>query len=138
VGSQAQRRLACEEAAALTNTDRDRNEMLVAVDDTLVGWGSISQLGSEPSVELTLLVEDAYQGRGIGRRLLQALIEAARARGYAFMMADLLPGNVRMLRLLESTGLPLVDDMYFGRWRVVMVLNPCEWYPVRQCIPVSY
>lgn len=48
--------------------------------DTLVGYGGISRLGRTPPFEYeihTIGVDPAYQGRGIGRRMLEALLNIA-------------------------------------------------------------
>jgi [ribosomal protein S18]-alanine N-acetyltransferase len=48
--------------------------------DTLVGYGGISRLGRKPPFEYevhTIGVDPAYQGRGIGRRLLDELLKFA-------------------------------------------------------------
>jgi [ribosomal protein S18]-alanine N-acetyltransferase len=48
--------------------------------DTLVGYGGISRLGRTPPFEYevhTIGVDPAYQGQGIGRRLLEELLRFA-------------------------------------------------------------
>lgn len=48
------------------------------VDDKLVGYAGIARLGRRPPYEYeihTIGVDPAYQGRGIGRRLLDQLLE---------------------------------------------------------------
>jgi ribosomal-protein-alanine N-acetyltransferase len=48
--------------------------------DLLVGYGGIARLGRKPPFEYevhTIGVDPAYQGRGIGRRLLDTLLEFA-------------------------------------------------------------
>jgi RimJ/RimL family protein N-acetyltransferase len=59
--------------------------------------------GDEPdTVEIALVVEDAWQGRGLGTALLDALLDAARGRGIHRFSADVLAENERMLRLLRK------------------------------------
>ena len=63
-----------------------------------------------------VLVEDAWQGIGLGRQLLSELIELARARGVTTLTATVQPDNDRIQRLIrrllpESTFTP-DDDVY--------------------------
>jgi GNAT superfamily N-acetyltransferase len=120
----AGRRLTPSEALDVVTIDRKRNEAIVALDaDEVVAWGSFYQLGNDPKAELTLLVDDAYQGGGLGRAVLENLIAAARERHYAMLLAELMPDNHRMLQLLESAGLPCFADEYFGVLRVHVFLQ---------------
>jgi GNAT superfamily N-acetyltransferase len=60
--------------------------------------------GDAPDVaELALLVEDAWQGRGLGVLLFEELLRIARSRGYRMFTADVLAENQRMLNLLRAT-----------------------------------
>ena len=56
--------------------------------------------------EYAALVEDSWQGRGLGLHLTERLIDAARQRGIRHLYGLVLPENKRMLRLLRSLGLP--------------------------------
>ena len=56
------------------------------------------------SAELALTVADDWQGRGVGGRLLDHLVGAARAAGLIRIEALVLSTNARMLRLLASAG----------------------------------
>ncbi len=59
----------------------DHNYYVAAREDgVLVGYGGISRLGRTPPFEYeihTIGVDPAYQGRGIGRRMLDALLTIA-------------------------------------------------------------
>lgn len=52
------------------------------------------------SCEFAIVVADAWQRKGIGSRLMQALIESARARGLKMMFGNVLKGNHNMLELM--------------------------------------
>jgi ribosomal-protein-alanine N-acetyltransferase len=59
----------------------DHNHYVAArEDDVLIGYGGISRLGRTPPFEYeihTIGVDAAYQGRGIGRRMLDELLNIA-------------------------------------------------------------
>ena len=56
------------------------------------------------TAELALTVADSYQGAGLGRILLGALVERAREEGLERLRAVVLLANTPMLRLLQSYG----------------------------------
>ena len=56
--------------------------------------------------EYAALVEDSWQGRGVGLLLTQQLVDATRERGIKHLYGLVLPENKRMLRLLRNLGLP--------------------------------
>ncbi|MFC9976494.1 GNAT family N-acetyltransferase [Spirillospora sp. NPDC127200] len=59
----------------------------------------------DPGVaELAFLVEDAWQGRGLGRALAGLLLAVGRDRGLVELRATMLGDNARMRRLLVSLG----------------------------------
>ena len=54
------------------------------------------------SAELGVLVEDAWQRRGVGRRLVAHLITAAPARGITALTASVLTDNAKVADLLRQ------------------------------------
>jgi RimJ/RimL family protein N-acetyltransferase len=67
------------------------------------------------TAELALTVRDGYQGAGLGRRMLGALVQRARQDGLKRLRADVLLGNTPMLRLLLRCGCALtapVEDYH--------------------------
>lgn len=52
-----------------------------------------------------MMVDEKYQGRGYGRKIIEAAIEmAVKDKGYDVLVADYVEGNVQMKYLLESLG----------------------------------
>lgn len=80
---------------------------LVAVrpDGGIAAVGSLLHTQEPGSGELALLVEDAWQGRGLGTAMLRRLGSLAQARGMAELRAHVLPGNRRMLGVFDRAGL---------------------------------
>ncbi len=60
--------------------------------------------------EFALVVADEWQRRGLGRRLMGALIDVARARGLKQMFGHVLAQNTPMLTLVELLGFELSAD----------------------------
>lgn len=59
---------------------------------------------NDDRAELAILVDDSFQGRGIGRRLLERLAVIALDQQIYELTASVLASNVRMLRLARSMG----------------------------------
>jgi GNAT superfamily N-acetyltransferase len=62
------------------------------------------KIGATTTAEAAFVVEVAYQGCGIGTRLMKRLREEALRNGITEFMGLLLPRNERMLRLLRAVG----------------------------------
>jgi RimJ/RimL family protein N-acetyltransferase len=54
--------------------------------------------------EVAFMVVDAYQGQGIGAILTRHLAGLARAAGLKELIAEVLPGNTAMLKVLNKFG----------------------------------
>lgn len=100
------------QSVSFCTPDHDHREGFVAVvsqtaqgPERMVGHLCLEPAG--PGVaEIAIAVEDGSQHRGIGRRLMMAGIEWARAEGYARFTATTLASNAPIHRLLAGLGLP--------------------------------
>jgi acetyltransferase len=72
--------------------------------ELIIGVGRYVVDAEGRGCEFALVVADAWQGRGIGRRMLEKLISVARARGLEVMYGDVLSTNVAMLTLARHLG----------------------------------
>ena len=78
--------------------------VVLAVDGAEIrGIGELFNLPLERA-DVGLVVEDGFQGRGIGRELLQTLIQVARKQGIRALTGDMAYGNERAVALLRGTG----------------------------------
>jgi acetyltransferase len=102
--------LSPELCARLTQIDYDREMALVAIDpqasleDAFCG---VVRLMAEPDrerAEYSVLVRSDLKGRGLGRRLMEAMVAHARDQGIGEIYGDVLRENVAMLRLAERLG----------------------------------
>lgn len=54
--------------------------------------------------EFAIAVDDAWQGLGLGRQLMDRLIRHARRRGVQSLIGDVLPTNTRMTAMVRRSG----------------------------------
>ena len=98
-------------------------DVLVADDDgRVVGYAKIHHPTSLPASdhvwEVTgLAVDPAHEGRGVGRALMEALMEDARERGGERMTLRVFKPNERAQRLYERLGFE-VEGVLRGEFRV--------------------
>jgi L-amino acid N-acyltransferase YncA len=106
----------------------------VAVDahDAVLGWVAVSPTSARPVyagvVEHSVYVDPAARGRGIARRLLDALIASTEAAGIWTICSGVFPENTASLALHERTGFRVVGvrervGCHHGRWRDVVLLE---------------
>lgn len=76
------------------------------------------------SAEYAALVEDRFQGRGLGIGLTRHLIEAARENGIRHLHAMVMRENIGMLSLLRSLDLPERERWQDGAEHVEIDLEP--------------
>lgn len=99
------RRLLPEEAHAFANVDYRQRMALVAEVDTgqdpeLIGVARYGPSDEETIADIGLVVEDGFQGLGLGPILLKEILREGDERGIRHFKADVLTENRRALRLL--------------------------------------
>ena len=72
--------------------------------EQFVGVGRYVVDAVKSSAEVALVLADAWQGQGLGRRLLETLLEHAASAGIREALGTVLATNVAMLRLVRSVG----------------------------------
>ncbi|TAG48137.1 MAG: bifunctional acyl-CoA synthetase/GNAT family N-acetyltransferase [Betaproteobacteria bacterium] len=101
-----------------TQIDYGRELALVAVSGSgaqsaIQGVARITPTTHPDRCEFAIVVEEAMQGTGLARQLMNRLIDAARQRGYREMEGAVLRENPRMLKFCEAMGFtvgPNPDD----------------------------
>ncbi|MCB1547218.1 MAG: bifunctional acetate--CoA ligase family protein/GNAT family N-acetyltransferase [Hyphomicrobiaceae bacterium] len=103
-------------AARLTQINYDRELALVLTHRGTPGTTEIhavARYSADPdleSAEFAIIVRREISGRGIGRLMMDRLIAAARARGIASFVGDVLTENARMLNLCRDLGFARAYD----------------------------
>lgn len=92
--------------------DYDRDMTLVASYregdvERIVGWACYFLDPQTQMADASFVVDDQYQGHGVGTTLMRRLTEIAEARGVRGFTAQVLANNARMLRVFEKCGYPL-------------------------------
>ena len=79
--------------------------LLGLLGDEVVGVASYQLTSEAAAAELALAVADGMHRRGVATLLLEHLVSLARARGVQVLVADVLPDNYPVLRVLSDAGL---------------------------------
>jgi RimJ/RimL family protein N-acetyltransferase len=117
------------EFQAITEVDFERRASLVVTRfagaaEKIIAAASFIRGEAPDRAEVSFIVADEYQGRGIGRRLLEHLVRIARDRGITRFEAQVLSDNAGMLAVFERSGLPLERRSEGGVVTVTRELGP--------------
>lgn len=108
---------------------------LVARDDItgqIAGWAALSPYSARAVyagvAEESIYIAAAARGRGIGRRLLTALVSASEDKGIWTLQAGIFPENTASVRLHERCGFRIVGrreriGKMHGVWRDVLLME---------------
>ena len=110
-----------------------RHPVLVAeARGIVVGWGSLNRFNPRPAydhvADLSVYVERAWRGRGVGQCLLERLVALARDLRYHKMVLAAFPTNRPGITLYERIGFTTVgiyheQGQLDGRWVDVIVME---------------
>jgi GNAT superfamily N-acetyltransferase len=95
-----------------------------AVGHQVVALGQLIRTTDPAIAEVSLLVEDDWQGRGLGTELLAELARVARAAGHRELVAWCPPEDTAMLRSASAARLPARTTREGGLLRVTMATTP--------------
>ena len=126
------RELSVPMLARYTLIDYDREMALVAVvserttaedgsvveTDRIVGVSRYVITPDQASCEFSLVVAEDMKGRGLGSRLMENIMEAARERGLSEIVGLVLRSNAAMLKLMRGMGFevrPFAEDPDFAK-----------------------
>jgi L-amino acid N-acyltransferase YncA len=100
--------------------------------ETVLGWAALSPVSKRRVyrgvAELTVYVAEAARGQGIGRALLEALIEESEANGIWTLQASIFPENTASVELHRRCGFREVGRreriaMLHGVWRDTLLFE---------------
>jgi phosphinothricin acetyltransferase len=106
--------------------------LVAEFDGKVVGWAALSGVSDRcvyaGVAEVSVYVADSARGRGIGRQLLQALIEASETAGIWTLQAGIFPENTASIAIHARSGFREIGrrerlGRLGGRWRDVLLLE---------------
>jgi len=87
--------------------------LLAEVGGEIAGVVALREFQGDAGEVKRLFVLPAYHGRGLGRLLMNALLERARAAGYRRLLLDTIPGRMdAAVALYRSLGFQETDRYY--------------------------
>ncbi len=106
-------RISHERLTRVCFNDYDRELALVAElrDESgrrsIIGVGRLSRVPGQNEAEFAALVSDAFQGKGVGTKLVSKLLEIARTEKIGKVVADILNENREMQHICKRLGFTL-------------------------------
>lgn len=106
--------------------------LVVEVGGRVEGWAALSPVSDRCVYggvgEVSVYVADEAGGRGLGTRLLAALVRASEEEGYWTLQAGIFPENQASMRIHEKCGFRTVGvrerlGRMDGRWRDVVLME---------------
>ena len=115
------------------NANHHQHSRLVArTGDKVLGWAALSRVSTRQVytgvAEVSIYVAASVRGKGIGKELLQALIEQSEQNGIWTLQAGIFPENSGSIALHKSFGFREVGlreriGKLAGIWRNVVLLE---------------
>jgi L-amino acid N-acyltransferase YncA len=126
-----------EERRAWLEARGPRHPVLVAIvpardGSTVAGWGSLNAFNPRRAydhvADFSLYVERAWRGRGVGRRLLDALVARAGALGYHKLVLSAFAFNEAGMQVYRRAGFREVgtyreQGLLDGKWVDTVVME---------------
>lgn len=109
------------------------NSRLVAVEsDTILGWAALTAVSGRcvyaGVAETSVYVARTARGKGIGKKLLTALIKESEANNFWNLQAGIFPENTASIKIHEECGFRIIGKRekigkMSGNWRDTLLLE---------------
>ncbi len=119
-------RLSDRDVKRFTEVDYvDRVAFILTLGENMIAVGRYDRV-EDDHAEVSFLIEDAHQGRGIAQLLLEHLAQAARERGISRFVAEVLPENRRMAKVFADAGYRVSKGIEDGVLAVEFPILPTD------------
>jgi len=119
---QLEKRIAHERLTRICFNDYDCEIPLVAElkrpdgEREIIAVGRLNKTHGLDEARFAIVVSDTWQGKGLGTRLLELLVEVGRQEGLTRITGSMLPENTRMRRICELAGFQVSFDELKSGW----------------------
>lgn len=106
--------------------------LVAIINQLVVGWAAISPVSTRyvyrGVAEVSVYIDSDFRGKGVGFKLLQALIRLSEEKGFWTLQAGIFPENIASLKIHEHLGFRVVGTREkIGKmdetWRSTMLLE---------------
>lgn len=101
-------------------------EFIATVRYDRIGTDGMPAAAPADEAEVAFLVQDAHQGRGVASALLEHIGAVARERGIRRFAAEVLPANVKMIKVFTDAGYTQKRSFEDGVVRLEFDLEPTD------------
>lgn len=101
-------------------------EFIATVRYDRIGADGMPATAPADEAEVAFLVQDAHQGRGVASALLEHIGAVARERGIRRFAAEVLPANVKMIKVFTDAGYTQKRSFEDGVVRLEFDLEPTD------------
>ena len=108
-------------------------QLVIAKDGNVLGWAALTAVSGRcvyaGVAEVSIYIDPAAQGQGVGTRLLNALVADSEREGFWTLQSGILQDNEASIRLHERCGFRLVGYRErigrdrFGVWRNTVLME---------------
>lgn len=118
-----------EDVRRFCTVDYDGSFALVATigsggQEKIIAVGRYARFPEQDAAEIAFVVEDPYQGKGLGTQLLHQLALIAGEHGINVFEAEVLAQNQDMLRVLKDSGYHMAQELDSGVYRAILDIAP--------------
>lgn len=103
-----------------TNIDFSKHMALIAVTrnpdgtESEIAVARYFQLQEKNSCEFAVVVEDKFHNQGVGHKLMELLIQDAKAKGYSTMEGEIIAENRQMQSFVRELGFKIIREQSGG------------------------
>lgn len=88
------------------------SRLVAIIDNTVVGWAALSAVSDRcvygGVAELSIYISNNHKGKGIGKTLMQKLIEESERNGIWTLQSRMFPENKATVALHQSSGFRMI------------------------------